>query len=286
MLINCTRCGRPLSPRHSQCDHCSALNDVPNVRLAKRPEETTALDTSYSTVLGSRTAAQRVAIEAVERFIVHEQHVAIARPAVEVANFLSKPNSLYQNYHQQVFSNGRYAGTGPIDTIRIQFENAALPNLADQIVFGSLSVAGRGQPDFGNTTMILSPDACKPRTTFFWGNPWVLSKTMRILVGETFPMGLRSTWENGYKLVTCKHHAEIDCKSLSPLECNDLLNAPTASGDPEYIEAHYWNGFPASVVSKIVFASSSGPSTSEILAWEIIQESVKAMHSHIVCEEV
>ncbi len=285
-LFECVNCSRPLDPRGSICDHCTTQNDPPNVRLAKKPDELAALDNNYSKIVAARTANQRAAVALIETFIKKEQRVAVARSAVEVAQFLSKPNSLYQTYHQQVFSNGRYAGTGPIDTIRVQFENAALPNLADKTVFGSLSVADKGQPDFGNTTMILSHEACKPRTTFFWGNPYVLSKTMKVNVGETFPLGYRSTWDDGYKLVTCKHYGEIDCRSLSSAECHDLLNKPTTAGDPDYIEAHYWKGFPASVVSKIVFSATKSPSQNEVFAWEMIKLLVASSHQHIKCEEI
>lgn len=284
-MSNCTKCGALLNPRESICDHCTGQNDSPNVRLAKSPTEVSALDAKYTSVFSGLSREDEKTIRKVEACVRTEQKVAVARSALEIAKFLATPNALYQTYHQQVFSSGKYAGTGPIDSRRIAFENAALPNLADQTVFGSLSIADQGQPNFGNTTMILSADACEPRTSFFWGNPYVLSQQMGLTLVEVFPEGFRSTWEDAFKLVVCKHHKEINGNALSVKNCHEMINRSSSDGDPDYIEAHYWKGFPASVISKIVFSSGKDTSENDKLAWKMIKLHAKATHPQIQCEE-
>ena len=166
-MSDCNFCNKLLNPRRTLCPHCYRPNAAPNIRLAMDPPELSELNKRYNASRSSASVRVTQRIADLTSAILINQKVAITRSAQKVAEFLDTPGALYQTYHQQVLSDGRFAGAGATDRIRIQFENAALPVIADIVVFGSLSVADRGQPHFGATTMILDPAISEPRISRF-----------------------------------------------------------------------------------------------------------------------
>ena len=145
-------------------------------------------------------------------------------------------------------------------------------------------MADRGQPHFGATTMILDPAISEPRTTFFYGNPKEVAADLNLLLAEEFPPGYRSMWADAYKLAVVKHSRDLDGSHKNLDQWHDLVNC-VASGKIDYIEAHIFEGFPASAISKIVFSPTAARSPTEHMAWEVIKGMAAAQFPHIVCEE-
>ena len=112
-----------------------------------------------------------------------------------------------------------------------------------------------------------------------------MSKQLGIKNAEKFPEGFRAVWDEAYKLVTCKHHADIGTDDHDDEKCHELVNRSSPVGDPDYIEAHHWEGFPASKIFKIVFSPNKHTNEKDKLAWKMVKLQVAAMHNHIVCEE-
>lgn len=281
-MFCCQHCGNTLDSRKRDCNYCFESNDAPNVRLARAPDEVTCLDAKYQEAIVRMPKGHNKVRLRFEQVVKNDGRVAIARSAIEVSGFINNRDSLYQNYHMQVLSGQRVAGSGQIDTVRTQFENTALPNLSDKIRFGALSINGSGVPYFGSATMILKPDTCINRTTFFYGNPLTLVKQLGIGAEETIPYGYRSDWDNCYKLAVAKHGKQLKQHMKTTDEFQSLIVSQTTDG-PDYIEAHIFEGFPPTTIEKIVYNGPVVDGDLEYIAWEMIRAISAANYPEMEC---
>ena len=281
--FDCRKCGEELDLTKEICTYCRVHNDPPNIRFANHPDEKSALETNYKNSLRKPGTSKRIATK-VKRIFDTKGRVAISRPPEEILNFISKDNAIYENYIMQILGGGKMAMDDEINNIRAQFENSIFPQFFQLIRFGSLYFTNEGLNYFGTLTMILKKEACINCTSFFYGNPYILSSKLGLSNKEIFPPGYRATWKDSHKLIVFKHSAELNEK-INKDELQVIINKDTKDG-PDYIEAHFFDGFPAKIIEQLVYSGSKAKGDINFMTWNVIKAKVSKSRLDIKCVEV
>jgi hypothetical protein len=250
--MDCGNCGNPLPDEKRECQTCGADNGFPNVRLASRPEETKALAERYDAARQSAKARNFEPVLHDFEATVLTSCTVIARSYGFIDDILGDGNKVWTSWARQMAGGARVADDNEFDRARASFEAIVFPNFHDDILFGCLSLDGRGISAYGNCAVVLKTKFISERTTVFEENPILLCRRLGIVVGDPIPPGYRAPWETRNLLAAAKLFPQFSSKTQPSEYADILLKNGTNTADADYIEAHIFGAINRYTIERVV----------------------------------
>jgi hypothetical protein len=197
----------------------------------------------------------------------------VARPLAAIQDLLDNEKVNYTTYHLQLQSQARVPNEG-FDKVRTQFEAALHPNFHQEIRYAALTLDDQWLKSFGEYAMILRSEMIENRATLFEENPWLFATRQRILLGQSLPLGYRSTWKDRGKLAQAKCHSKLSAKTERVEYPNILMQDGEARFEEDYVEVHIYGPFNRYSIEKVI-----GPepkSREDKLLWRKLKKSCEA----------
>ena len=250
--MECKKCNSPLEDYLRNCEVCQFDNGFPNVRIALKVEEFSALTKRHDEA-STHTEARncREILESFEREISRSNAV-ICKDLSVVWNLVSSDNIVYKSFNKQVGSGLKLPSGSYWDFARPIVEATIFPYYADEIIYAALSINDRGLYNYGDYHIILNEDYIRDRASVFEENSILFCKKHKIIVGDKIRPGYRSTWEERAKLAGAKLHSKLDDKSKLSDYPQILLSPGKTSEDDNFLEVHIYGGIHRRAIKKVI----------------------------------
>jgi len=243
----CSECDSPIQPTGVLCEVCQAPIGFPNVRRAIREDD--ALDKRYKLETASVKARGIEDVALKFQQAVDGANVVIARSVIELLSIVKNENLLISTFYQQVASRARMAENNAFDPKRAAIESLVHPFYYENIHYAALSLDNTGVTYYGEAHIKLKNKFISSRTSCFEGNAFNLVKKLELVMGDDFPEGYRSTWEQKGKLAVCKYHANLKKDACEVKDFQNILLVDQANAD--FIEAHIFGNIHVKCVDSV-----------------------------------
>ncbi|MBQ0719934.1 MAG: hypothetical protein KBT88_10230 [Gammaproteobacteria bacterium] len=252
-VSDCHKCGAPQQAFERDCPSCGEHLGFPNVLLANSSLELEALESRFQSSL-SKCVMNRSSSEfsTLVELIAKTSHVVVSVPVDIALKIVTDPLTLYVNYEKLVGAGVRSRGSFANDSHRKIVAGALFGSFGDQILYGALSLNGRGLATYGDIYCTLKGDSISKRTSFLEENSYDFSQKYK---DEQLPNGYRCDWGNRDKLVAIKLESEgLIKKSSDPKKWPSLvLNCDGVDRSKDkFVEAHIYGSFNIYSIDKIV----------------------------------
>jgi hypothetical protein len=182
---------------------------------------------------------------------VGKSYAVIARSLGVIADLIEDERVTYTEYHKKLAA-GALLPNGEFDQVRVQFENAIFPNFYQEILWGCLSLDGKGLTGYGPYAMTLKENLIRHRTTVFEENPAAFSKRHGILLAGKIPAGYRAVWDQRGDLAKAKLHPKIDSRTTVQEFASILMSDNGTTDGADFVEAHVFGPINRHTVEKVV----------------------------------
>jgi hypothetical protein len=275
----CSICGATLAATLRHCPTCQADAGAPNVRFCRTDENLKALTERFE---DSRTKATAIGCSkefiTLEAMIKEKSGVVISMPASVARNLFEDPNFIFANYEQLVGANIRRPADTENDRHRFAVGGLLFGSYADFIVYGVLSLTGKGLSTYGAIHCRLRPVTIDKRTSFLETNSFKFVRDHYIAAGDKLPIGYMSCWRKRHELVLAKlanrlskGQTESDWQAI-------LINSDGQNREnDDFIEAHIYENFDKNAVESMVVLTDKKLSREEKLDSEIVIENFKRL---------
>jgi len=253
----------PLSA--DRCPSCQKELTAPNVRAAQSLEEKQGLGKRLS--VAEDDASARDCLDVLEKFgdAVGSSEVAICRPLGIIISLVNDPNQLYSTFYNQMDGKQRLPEGNEYDGMRGAIDALFFPHYHQKIVFGALTLDGKGVTGYGGTTMILREEMIGHRASLFDTNTLTFAKKQGLQAAGPVPVGFRAEWMERSKIAKAKLHYKIT-PTTDPTEyAGILLEKDNSSTEPDFIEVHVYEGFNRAAIGKVVFEKEGVSRTDKFL---------------------
>lgn len=249
----CSVCGALLSISLRYCPSCHEDAGAPNVRLCRRNENIEALTVRYN---AAKTQADTTGYSGVfnelEDLIKLKSGVVICLPVSVARKLFEDPISIYSNYEQLVGAGIRKPATFDADRHRCAVGGLLFGSYAEKIVYGALSLTGKGLPTYGEVHCRLRSIAIERRTSFLETNSYGFVTEHSIAPGGELPFGYTSCWVHRHFLVMAKHANCLDTGQVESDWQNFLIHSDGQNREnDDFIEAHIFEFFDRNAVESI-----------------------------------
>jgi len=236
--MKCLNCHEEIPDHVRSCVVCGTDAGYPNVRAALRNEEVSALKLRVEEA--EEDATLRGCKGVLEKFCesVAQSLVVISSSLGKINELLSSDTQLFATYYKAVGGEARLPEDNQWDKIRGAVDSLFFPYYAEHIRFGSLSIDLTGILSYGNYFMVIKEPAIRDRATVFQENLIMFVKKRRIVAGDPFPLGYRTTWMNRSSLAVAKLGKRLT-PTTTEAEFPKLL-ASSDTIDPDFIEVHIY----------------------------------------------
>jgi hypothetical protein len=235
-----------------RCPSCGADAGAPNVRLVAAPSERAALRQRYDQALaGATNRGAEARLREFTAAVEHQSQVVINTSPDCILNLLSRTRGLYANYHQMVQSGVRKAAAFDHDRQRCGVDGTIWGSMALYLVFGSLSMDGRGPASYGRVAMTISKKRSQRTASFLETNSFRFVEEHQLTPGKAIPPGHRSTWEDRHLLAGAKMAGFLTPKTPAKAFPDLLLHSVGNRKTDEFIEAFIYGDFDAQAVTAV-----------------------------------
>ena len=271
--VTCSECGADVPSHARYCSACAADVGFPNVRLANRADEQSALAIRVQNAKTSATARGIASTLDVFGITVATSRSVVARDLGTLHSLVKSENTLYISFHQQVRSSSRIPEDNKWDRGRAAEDNTINPIFFDQINFACLSLDGMGASGYGDYHITLKDKLIERRTTVFEENPFIFCQRHRIIAGDAPPLGYRATWENRGLLAVAKLQAKITVVTTPDQFPGVLVQRNAKPGSDDFIEAHIYGPLHRSTIERVI-----GPRPrrgAELVIWKSVVKTLR-----------
>jgi hypothetical protein len=166
----CDRCDSEISDQADTCTTCGKSVGAPNVRLARKSEEKSALDERYNKVL--EDAKQD---SAYQRLTVFDEKMKATCAVVNVDisflhAFITNEKTLYTSYGLGVKGQLRKPAQSDNDRERLAVEGILFGSYGEKIRYAALSLDGAGVQSYGKYSLKLREVTVSQRATLLEDN--------------------------------------------------------------------------------------------------------------------
>jgi hypothetical protein len=220
--------------------------------MADTAEEVAALEKRYREAEAELRARGCLEIGQAFEAASTQAKAGIGRAMSEVLVLAGSPTSLYASFYMQIAAGTRMPDGNEFDLRRESIDSRFFPSFHKEIVFGALTLDGRGVEYYGGVTMILRDDAIAERATVFHENTFLFVDKRGIKYSDPFPPGYRADWKNRGMLALAKLHAALDGKTQAKDFPGILLRQKTTTSGDDFVEVHIFQGFSRGAIEKII----------------------------------
>jgi len=275
-MFKCAVCGSPVSAASDRCLTCGADVGAPNVRAAADPSEASALEARFQSALA------RAGANGTTKEIDHLKN-AMARTSAVVncdlpflRDFVTRPTTLYANYHRGVLAEVRKAAEADRDRDRVIADAVLFGSYSGAINMAALSLTDTGLSSYGPYSMKLRDLAVASRASLLDENSYTFVSNHRLTVGTPIPLGHRSTWKDRAILAVAKL-ADFITIGMDELSFRDvLLRDSGARGTDSFIEVHIFGTFDREAIESVCGPKLKQRSRDRAI-WEVVKEHLTAL---------
>ncbi|MBS3847729.1 hypothetical protein KD146_03360 [Devosia sp. BSSL-BM10] len=178
--------------------------------------------------------------------------VVISRPLGIIQGLIDDTRQSYVSFQKQVSAGLRSPADNIYDQVRQQYESALYPHFSGEIIFGSLTLSGRGITPYGPYAMVLRTEMIKRRTTVFEENPHKFISKHRLLGNEPLSAGYRADWEGRSRLAATKLQPDLT-PNTSEEDFPGILQKDVGdTGEGDFIEAHIYGSINRNAIESVV----------------------------------
>jgi hypothetical protein len=242
-LDSCPNCGSPFAASDERCSTCGDHLGFPNVRASNRPAERIALEERYKAAM--ERAESRMAKLAVETFqkAVSRSSAVFNCDIYRLRELVAEGKSLYANYYLAVRAQVRKAADEENDRLRRAVDSLVFGSYADQIIFGALSIDGKGLASYGAYSLVLREIAVAKRASLLEENSYSFIARHKLKPSDGLPPGHRSVWEKREELAVAKLADAIRPDTPESSYPGILLSNGTSRTEDDFIEVHLYGPF-------------------------------------------
>jgi hypothetical protein len=269
-LATCAVCGSDIGTFADQCETCGEPVSKPNVRLANRPAEKTALTQRFDKAV--KDAETRGVADLAQKFH-NAMNFTVAVINVDIfflREFLTKDNLLYASYHQGVRAATRKAAALEFDRERNGVDGTLFGQMASFIVTAALSTECRGLISYGPFCMQLREVAIAKRASLMEENSFQFVRNHKLLPNSTIPSGYSADWLSRPMLASAKLIPRLNASTTESEFQSILLGSTGDRQTDDFVEVHIYGGFDNRAIEKI---SGKMPTERiEIAMWAVVKE--------------
>lgn len=252
-MESCQQCGAPIGWASERCASCGHDIGFPNVRAARAPAETAALEHRFnlSEAEAGESKLSREFYGLLEA-ATQSSGVVISMPAEAALNLVTNESGLYASYEDLVGSQARTPAAFANDTHRRVVAGALFGVYGAQIRYGALCLGTRGLATYGDLYCRLKEVAVQERTSFLECNSYDFLKRFGT---ENQPPGYRSDWDSRGKLIVVKMQQRNilrEGQQLEDWEKSLLICDGKNRNLDEFVEAHIFGPFNVYSIEQIV----------------------------------
>lgn len=231
------------------CRHCgSGPSRFPNVELARRSEETKALEDRYCATM--QDAQARNADTAVRDFelAVSSSSAVLNRRIGDLEWLAESDHRLYSVYFQQRDRGFMVPEGEKWDILRGAADEALYQHKKTEIRVAALTMDGVGVLSYGECSLVLKEQMIAHRTIVFDPESILIPQSHAF----ELPYGYRAVWSERGKLAVAKLAARIH-QGTQPREYPGLLLKPGGSiADDVFVEVHIWGPLTIRAVERVI----------------------------------
>jgi hypothetical protein len=268
-MVQCANCGRSdIGESAVDCPTCNERLGFPNVRAATEAMEMDALRNRCERAV--ERAKTRGAVDRVHDFAnaVAKSFAVINCDLYRLRELVTNEKSLYTNYYQAVRAHVRTAARGDFDRHRRAVDAMLFGEYAERIIFGALSVDGKGLASYGAYTVLLREETIAKRATVLDENAFRFVQRHGLQPGNRIPLGYRATWENKRELAVAKLADAVSSTTKETEFAGILLSSVGDRAKDDFMEVHIYGTFDQHAIESV--AGSSSPSDSVDKAVETV----------------
>jgi hypothetical protein len=192
-------------------------------------------------------------------------------------DFITRPNTLYANYHRGVLAGVRKAAEADADRDRTVADAFMFGSYSDQITMAALSLTDTGLSSYGAYSMKLRDVAVTNRSTLLEENSFSFIPRHKLTIRTPIPPGYRSTWAERARLAVAKL-ADFIAVAMKEAEFQSLLLVDSGQRDTDsFIEVHIYGAFDREAIDTV-----SGPRhkkrSRDIAIWEVVKETMRTLN--------
>jgi hypothetical protein len=206
----CRHCNYDNPDYVDRCQACYRDLGFPNVRAARRAEESAALDARWAHAYheAARQGTEHV-LRSFEEAV--RQSKAVLCRQLGVANWLiSNDNVLFGTFWLEIEAGMRSPEQNAFDQARGAVDATFFPYYHREIRFAALSIDEQGPLAYGACSIVLKDSKVAHRSTVFEENTLVFARRFGIIVGSAPPLGYSAVWDDRQRLAVAKLHERIN----------------------------------------------------------------------------
>ncbi len=250
-MPNCPICDSSLPEVSDRCQTCQTHVGAPNVRLAARAEEQSALTARFNKAIDDAQARGIETVVSDFQRSVQNSVVTVNCDLSFLKDFISRDTTLYANYHQGVRAGTRKAAEEAFDRQRSSVDALMFGSMASEIVFGALSLTCRGLISYGPACMQLREVTIRERASLLEENSYDFVKRHGIRPERCKPYGYISIWSDRDKLAVAKHESSMTTSTTQDDYQGMLLFSDGDRTRDRFIEVHIHRSFDHKAIEKI-----------------------------------
>jgi len=273
----CLVCGSPVPAAADRCATCGTDAGAPNVRAVQSPAEEAALRDRFENAI-ARAFARGTKHETEDFLRALDRSSAVVNCQLPfLRDFITRPNTLYANYHRGVLAGVRKAAEADADRDRTVADAFMFGSYSDQITMAALSLTDTGLSSYGAYSMKLRDVAVTNRSTLLEENSFSFIPRHKLTIRTPIPPGYRSTWAERARLAVAKL-ADFIAVAMKEAEFQSLLLVDSGQRDTDsFIEVHIYGAFDREAIDTV-----SGPRhkkrSRDIAIWEVVKETMRTLN--------
>jgi hypothetical protein len=272
----CSVCGSPISAVADRCSTCGMDAGAPNVREVQNPAEISALRKRFEDAL-LRADAHGTRRETDDFVLALGRSSAVVNCELPfLRDFVTRPSTLFANYHRGMLAGVRKAAEGERDRDRVIADGVMFGSYSNEIRMAALSLTDTGLSSYGPYSLKLREVAVAKRASLLEENSFSFIPHHKLSIGISIPLGFRSTWVERAKLAVAKL-CDFIAVGMNEIDFQRLLLEDTGNrATDKFIEVHIFGTFDREAIETV-----SGPRLKkrnrDIAIWEVVKENLKAL---------
>jgi hypothetical protein len=250
-LLDCQRCGSRIPDSSEKCLTCGHYAGPPNVRAARRVEETSALNRRYV------EAVARAKTNGTDRQLLKLEEAAKASFAVInvgldfLFHFVTNDKLLYSTYSLATKGKIRKPALRSDEEDRLAVEAKLFGGYGDEMRYAALSADGSGVRSYGAFTLRLRDVTITDRATLLEENSFAFVEKHGVRLRQRPPVGYRATWEDRHKLVVAKLADRISPSTSEAELPKMMLRSEGDRATDDFVEVHIFGAFDINAVESV-----------------------------------
>lgn len=235
----CPKCGSAVPISSRECPVCSRQLGFPNVRMAERVSETSALK--------QRLAAAEASVEALgakDHFLAFlratsKSQAVMNRSLGALSGWLTAPNPLFASYFRQVEA-GRQPDGSEWDEQRGAAEATINPYCYKELNYAALTLDGGGITYYGPYSVMLKEVTIEDRASVFEENPFIFNQRHHVVSGTSPPLGFRAPWSDRSAVAGAKLFQKINAATEDIAFPEILMDSRRSEPQCDFVEVHIY----------------------------------------------